>query len=100
MKKKLIVLFIAISAYGSTKAQQSLAWINEKTDWVKIGEANVNLSNDKDVFTVSNPVKYAALKLNVTDADVTVQAMALYYANGNKEDITIQPPITARHVSR
>jgi hypothetical protein len=59
------------------------------SSWEKLGEANVDFSKDRDEIRAGGNMKYSALKFMVTEAPIEISSMEVYYANGEKQDVSV-----------
>ncbi|MBA3682621.1 MAG: DUF2541 family protein [Bacteroidetes bacterium] len=99
--KKLIIILMAITAgYSNMSAQKKgkgekevNVITSDKTGWHKIGEMVASFSKERDVMTVVGADKFAAIKIKVTDADIHISDIEVYYENGTQEDINVKSNI-------
>ena len=74
--------------------------MTEKNGWEKLGEANADLTKDRDVITVNRFNRLTAIKFFVTGADLEIMDMDIYFANGTKQDVSVRSEIKAGGESR
>ena len=99
--KNLIIILIAVTAsYGSICAQKKgkgekevNVITSDKKGWHKIGEMVASFAKERDVMFVTGADKFAALKIKVTDADIKISDIEVYYENGTQEDINVRTDI-------
>ncbi len=72
----------------------------DRKGWVKVGEANADLRKDRDVINVTNYNRFTAMKFFVTEASLEIMDLNVYFANGDKQDISVRSMIKEGGESR
>ena len=74
--------------------------MHDRKGWVKVGEANADLRKDRDVINVTNYNRFTAIKFFVTGASLEIIDLNVYFANGDKQDISVRSMIKEGGESR
>jgi hypothetical protein len=100
MKKLIIILLALTASYTNASAQKKgkgekevNVVTSDKTGWHKIGEMVASFSKERDVMVVAGADRFAALKIKVTEADIKISDIEVYYENGTQEDINVRVDI-------
>ncbi|HEX2921059.1 MAG TPA: hypothetical protein VHO50_07835 [Bacteroidales bacterium] len=96
MKKMLLGILFAVGILSFTNAQQSSQ--AKESDWVKIGQTTINLSEDYGVFdwdrdreeSVSANDKYSAIRFKAKDGKVSLTNVEVKYDSGKQEKMNFQ----------
>ena len=90
MKKKILVMLVAIASIGyAASAQQTAVETNDKPGWHKIAETTADLKADKDEVMVVGKDHFKSIKLKVTDVPVEIRDLTVYYENDTKQDVSV-----------
>ncbi len=107
MKKTIIILLAITASYGSMWAQKKGKGekevdvvLNDKKGWHKIGEMVASFAKERDVMLIVGADKFAALQIKVTDADIIISKIEVFYENGTQEDINVRHEIKNGEKSR
>jgi phage terminase large subunit GpA-like protein len=91
---------LAIAGSYTANAQTPKVVISDKTGWHKIGEVTVKFEKDRDEVLVIGADKFAQIQFKVTEAPIDLQAMVVYYENGEKQPVAIRESVKAPGESR
>ena len=72
----------------------------DKKGWEKLGEANADLTRDRDIITLTHYNRVTGIKFFVTDADLEIMDMKVFFGNGTSQDISVRSNIKAGGESR
>ncbi len=89
--KKLIIILFAIATYGSIISQtKAEAVTGYKTGWHKMGGMTVNFKKEKDEMIVMGADRFTSVKIKVTESDIYLADVEVYFENGAKQEISIK----------
>ena len=71
-----------------------------KKGWEKLGESNADLTRDRDIITLTHYNRITGIKFFVTDADLEIMDMKVFFGNGTSQDISVRSKIKAGGESR
>ncbi len=98
--KNLLILLTIIASYGTVAAQKKgkgekkvVAVTSDKKGWHKIGEMTASFAKERDVMVVVGADKFAAIQIKVTNADINISDIEVFYENGSQEDIKVRSEI-------
>jgi hypothetical protein len=101
MKKRILVMLVAIVSIGYTAfAQQTAVETNNKPGWHKIAETTADLKADKDEVMVVGKDHFKSIKLKVTDVPVEIRDLTVYYENDTKQDVSVRHLLNAGDETR
>ncbi|NOT76955.1 MAG: hypothetical protein HOP08_18685 [Cyclobacteriaceae bacterium] len=88
--KKLLILFIAVIAYGqSAFAQDPAVIVSTKPGWHKIGEVKADFTKESESIVVMGNDKFKAIKLKIAEAPITVSKVVVYFDNETMQNIPV-----------
>ncbi|MDX2172462.1 MAG: DUF2541 family protein [Bacteroidota bacterium] len=100
MKKIMIVLLAIVASTGMISAQKKgkgekkvVAVTSDAKGWQKIGEMTASFAKERDVMVVVGADKFAAIQIKVTNADINISDIEVFYENGTQEDIKVRSEI-------
>jgi len=91
----MILILLAIAAYGVASAQLPKVVASDKKGWHKIGETTVNFQKETDEVIILVANRFAAIQLKVEDAPINLISAEAYYESGDKQDLKIMGSIKA-----
>ena len=101
MKKVLLITLLAITVGNIIAfAQKPEVIISDKTGWHRIGKTTVNFKKEKEEILIMGSNRFASIKFKVLDAPIDLISLEVYYASGDKQDISINTPIKGPGESR
>ncbi len=111
MKKIMIALVAIVASLGSLSAQTNNTVqkrgekevdvvTSDKTGWQKIGEMTASFSKERDVMVVAGADRFASIKIKVTDADINITDIEVYYENGTQQKLNVRSQIKKGGESR
>lgn len=120
MKKIFLSIMLAAGLYSLAIGQQSTpsksssstskssSTTSMNSNWEKIGEKTVNLSENHGIFnwntdrekSINADEKYSAIKFKAIDEPVNLTNVEVQYDNGKKQDLTVNSPVKANSESK
>lgn len=91
----LIIALMLMSGCGSSKRL-----LEPEPNWIFLAQGKANHLREKDVFTIRNREKFAALKIYAYHRAVTISRMEITLVNGDVLTPAIDPHIGAGDRSR
>ena len=96
MKKILLFLFVLIAVQiNSVQAQTPGVVVSTKAGWHKIGEVAASFKLENESIVVLGADKFKSIKLKVTDANLNLQSLEVYYESGDTEKIPVKSDLKA-----
>lgn len=101
MKKAILMLFVMVATQvTSLKAQTPGVVVSTAPGWHKIGETTASFKMENESIVVIGADKFKAIKLKVTDANVNIVSMDVYYESGVMEQIPVKSELKAGSETR
>jgi hypothetical protein len=96
MKKSIVIFLMIFAAHvHSAFAQKPGVVVSTKEGWHKIGEVTASFSMEKESIVVLGADKFKSIKLKVTDANLDLQSLMVYYETGEMEEIPVRSNLKA-----
>jgi len=95
MKKSILILFVLIAQIGLVKAQTPGVVISNKAGWHKIGETTASFKMENESIVVMGADKFKSIKLKVTDANLDLESLEVYYESGDVDNIAVKTSLNA-----
>lgn len=92
MKKQILIVALALAAFGSSAIAQTktVIEVDNSPGWHKIVETTADLKADYDEVAVIGADHYKAIKLKVTDSDLEIMDIKVMYENETTQDIEVR----------
>jgi hypothetical protein len=101
MKKSIVILLMLIVAQASPYfAQKPGVVVSTKEGWHKIGEVTASFTMEKESIVVLGADKFKSIKLRVTDAQLELQSLMVYYESDEMEEISLKSNLKAGEETR
>ena len=101
MKKTILMLFVLVAVQvGVVKAQKPGVVVSTKPGWHKIGETTASFSMENESILVIGADKFKSIKLKVTDANLNIISLEVYYESGETEKIPVKSEMKAGSETR
>ncbi|MCW3086161.1 MAG: hypothetical protein JWP12_3527 [Bacteroidetes bacterium] len=99
MKKAILMLLVLVAAHVS-KAQKPGVVISDKPGWHKIGEVTASFKMENESIVVLGADKFKSIKLKVTDANLDLESLEVYYESGDVDNIAVKSSLKAGSETR
>lgn len=90
MKKLTLLILIALVIVSGKLSAQDNAVSTSTSGWQKLAEKTVNMTSNRDEVSVpSNIDRFNAVKVIVTDAEINLYGIEVFYNGGNAQIISV-----------
>jgi hypothetical protein len=95
MKKLMVVILMSLFAWGinTARAQKPGIVLNNSPGWKKIGETVASFKTQNESIAVIGADEFAAIKLKVEDAPLSIDRLQVFYESGDMQEIDVKKHI-------
>jgi hypothetical protein len=95
--KKIILVVFAMSALlvNIAFAQEPSIMLSDKPGWHKIGEIKADFKMENESINVMGADKFKSILLKVTDANINIEGIQVFYESGKMEEFNVKNELKA-----
>ena len=87
--KKFVLALLFVASHATLLAQSPKVVISDKDGWHKIGETRVDFKKETDKIPIIGAVRFAQVKIKVTDAPILLESFDVVFEDGAKQNVPV-----------